>query len=194
MTYELAASTAGGTSSTGGSNLNPGKNLLLTNNSFGVYIDAHITKPEDVNITSFSADRSVRISSRQKFYEMGRSSFARVDIGTTDGVSAIPKAEHDVGGNDRLRVSAGQYTYRNSTGSPFYFFTSPSVPSGAETGWVFRNAGSTQRFLIRGDANVGVGPTAANTNTPGGATSNQLAVYDANNALLGYIPIYAAPW
>ncbi len=45
------------------------------------------------------------------------------------------------------------------------------------------------------DEGLGAGNSAANTNTPSGATARQLPIYAANGStLLGYIPIYASAW
>jgi len=56
----------------------------------------------------------------------------------------------------------------------------------------FRDAVLSGKALAAGG--LGVGNTAANTNTPSGATARAMPVYDANGSLLGYIPIYAAQW
>jgi hypothetical protein len=45
------------------------------------------------------------------------------------------------------------------------------------------------------DTGLGAGNSAANTNTPSGATARQLPFYAADGtALLGYIPIYGSAW
>lgn len=57
----------------------------------------------------------------------------------------------------------------------------------------FRVNGSTKAKLLAGGG-LGLSNSAANTNTPSGATAHQLPIYDASGTLLGYIPIYAAAW
>jgi hypothetical protein len=52
----------------------------------------------------------------------------------------------------------------------------------------------TDTFMIRSEGGIGVNNTVANTNTPSGATSDALPIYDETGTLIGYIPIYAAQW
>lgn len=51
---------------------------------------------------------------------------------------------------------------------------------------------TTGKFLA--DNGLGAGNSAANINTPAGATAYDLGIYDETGVLLGYIPIYAARW
>jgi hypothetical protein len=41
---------------------------------------------------------------------------------------------------------------------------------------------------------IGVGNTAANTNTPSGATARQWPLYDEDGNLIGYVPVYGSAW
>ena len=57
------------------------------------------------------------------------------------------------------------------------------------------NAGTVgTALLVKAEGGIGIPNSAANTNTPSGATAHQLPIYDETGSLLGYIPIYAAAW
>lgn len=53
---------------------------------------------------------------------------------------------------------------------------------------------SAVQFAIGPEGRIKTNQTAANTNTPSGATAKQLPLYDEAGTLLGYVPVYAAPW
>lgn len=192
-TYELQGTSASGTSSTGNCFLSPGKNVNIKSTAEGLFFGCSVANDEDITYT-FDAGRTVRIDGSERCYNLGSMITEQIEIGPNNGVGVLPQAGHDLGVTSRLRVSGGMYTYRVSSGSPFFFFDGPSVSSGSEVGWMFRNAGSTQRFRIRPDADVGIGAASANTNTPSGATAYQMPWYDASNNLLGYIPVYGSAW
>jgi hypothetical protein len=193
-TYELQGTTASGTSSTGNCFLSPGKNLDIKSTAEGLFFGCAIANDEDIKGYSYAAGRTVRLDSIDVSYNLGKTVFERLDVGTNNGVGILPQTDHDLGKGDYLRVAGGMWTYRYSTGVPFFLFDAPSVPSGNEVSWMFRNGGSTNRFRIRHDANIGIGAASANTNTPSGATAYQMPWYDASNNLLGYVPVYGAAW
>jgi hypothetical protein len=59
---------------------------------------------------------------------------------------------------------------------------------------VHNGTSAVDTLLIRSEGGIGVNNAVANTNTPSGATSNALPIYDEAGSLIGYIPIYAAQW
>lgn len=56
------------------------------------------------------------------------------------------------------------------------------------------NAVVNDRFIVRPEGGIGVDNAVANVNTPSGATSDALPIYDETGTLIGYIPIYASQW
>ena len=56
------------------------------------------------------------------------------------------------------------------------------------------NGGSTIQFAIGPSGQIKTNQSAANTNTPSGATAYQLPIYDETGSLLGYIPVYGSAW
>jgi len=57
------------------------------------------------------------------------------------------------------------------------------------------NSGTSGTKLYLGaDGSFGLSNSAANTNTPSGATAHQLPIYNEAGTLLGYIPIYGSAW
>lgn len=56
------------------------------------------------------------------------------------------------------------------------------------------NSTAAEQFGIGPTGQIRTNQTAANTNTPSGATARQLPLYDAAGSLLGYVPVYASPW
>ena len=57
------------------------------------------------------------------------------------------------------------------------------------------NAGTrSDKFIIKAEGGIGVPNTAANVNTPSGATARDMEIFDETGASLGFIPIYAARW
>jgi hypothetical protein len=49
-------------------------------------------------------------------------------------------------------------------------------------------------FSLGPSGQIYTNQSAANTNTPSGATARQMPIYDEAGFLLGYIPIYASAW
>lgn len=50
------------------------------------------------------------------------------------------------------------------------------------------------QFAIAGNGRIYTNQAVANTNTPSGATVQAMPFYNAAGTLLGYAPLYAAPW
>lgn len=69
-------------------------------------------------------------------------------------------------------------------------------PSGTLTATALEviDSGSVIQFAIGATGKILTNQAATNTNTPSGATAKALPVYDAAGTLLGYAPLYAAPW
>lgn len=66
----------------------------------------------------------------------------------------------------------------------------------SQTGPLLRteNSSNTIQFAVGVDGKLLTNQAAANTNTPSGATVKALPFYDVAGTLLGYAPLYAAPW
>lgn len=58
----------------------------------------------------------------------------------------------------------------------------------------WQNSSGTVQAALGPTGQIKTNQTAANTNTPSGATARHLPLYDTAGTLLGYIPIYAAAW
>lgn len=175
-------------------------------NVSGVYINATITGFNDASLgnlfdINYASTRSIVIKNQQYNYQLGRTNAERVDIGPA-GVAA-----DDGGVVDYLRVSGGMYCHRLSSGSPYFYFNTPT----AGAGFFFQsNSSNTARLNSSGvlltyggldttgdskatgkglfTAGLGVGNTSAAT-TPGSVT-HKMPVYDASGTLVGYVPIY----
>lgn len=65
-----------------------------------------------------------------------------------------------------------------------------------QTGPIIRaeNSSNTIQFAVGVDGKLLTNQAVANTNTPSGATVKAMPFYDVAGTLLGYAPLYAAPW
>ena len=57
-----------------------------------------------------------------------------------------------------------------------------------------QNSAAAVQFAIGAAGKILTNQAVANTNTPSGATSKAMPIYDAAGTLLGYMPVYASTW
>lgn len=57
-----------------------------------------------------------------------------------------------------------------------------------------RSSADAIQFAIGPTGQLRTNQTAANTNTPSGATAYQLPIYNESGTLLGYVPVYGSAW
>jgi hypothetical protein len=119
---------------------------------------------------------------------------------TTNGSGTIPNIRIATGTHG---LSAGEVTeLREDTGyDRSYAVTNVSDTTHFDVTATFVATGTghylgdiVELFNLTGQGRIGTNQGTANTNTPSGATANQLPIYDEAGTLLGYIPIYAAAW
>ena len=134
---------------------------------------------------------------------------AKYIIDETGAVSQVGRAAY-MGFNANGYPSAVGFKSENGATSAVSFsgkviddtYDRISVTSSGAISWG-TGAATADVYLSRPAANIlslgfgdgfGSGNTAANANTPSGATARQLPWYDEWGNLVGYIPIYASPW
>lgn len=57
-----------------------------------------------------------------------------------------------------------------------------------------QNSSASVLFAVGPAGQIKTAQTAANTNTPSGATARQLPLYNESGTLLGYVPVYGSAW
>tara|TARA_R100001143_G_C3360997_1_gene135670 strand:+ start:4226 stop:5626 length:1401 start_codon:yes stop_codon:yes gene_type:complete len=75
--------------------------------------------------------------------------------------------------------------------------TTVQIETGRSAGHSIRvrdGVGGPESFGVEARGRLRTNQASTNTNTPSGATSNELPLYDETGALIGYIPIYGSQW
>ncbi len=85
-------------------------------------------------------------------------------------------------------------TASNKNITPIYAKVAASPASTDAPALDIVTSAGARMFAIGPTGRIMTDQAAVNTNTPSGATVKALPIYDNANALLGYIPVYAAAW
>lgn len=213
----------GSRNTTGSHTYTAGANLTLAGGELSITEDVASNAPLTINLAAGQAAGALRIlSSTGSFYggfsEMGRviagagstasrsiqsyaSSGAGIDLAIGTITMGLWNIDQLVIEAWKVRLMASQDLFLEGGLISVVENDAAAVPltlklaaSHSADALQVQSAAAAVQLAVGPAGQIKTNQTAANTNTPGGATARQLALYDVGGTLLGYVPVYASAW